>query len=102
MCSKHRDPREFVADPVVGYCWHCLEWHQHAMEVMAGAIPKGCQECDRSFADIARVSGDNVRMFLHPKDGVWQVLCPPCSDSYETKRRDLYGNTPHGKAKGLN
>lgn len=40
-------------------------------------------------------------MFLHWKDGVYQVLCRACSDRYERKRLDLYGDTVHGHLKKL-
>lgn len=54
------------------------------------------------MAQIAeQTRGDNVRMALHPKDGIWQVLCGTCSDTYEAKRRDLYADTPYGHIKGL-
>lgn len=40
-------------------------------------------------------------MQLHPMDGLYAFLCLTCSDEYERKRLDLYGDTPHGHARGL-
>lgn len=102
LCSKARDPREFVVDPIVGFCFVCLEWHRKALDVLAGAIPCGCQECGTGFGELKRrAPGGDLRMYLHPKDGIYQVLCETCSDNYELKRADLYGDTPYGQAKKL-
>jgi hypothetical protein len=43
----------------------------------------------------------NIPMYLHPKDGIYQVLCRCCSDEYERERLDLYGDTLHGELKKL-
>jgi hypothetical protein len=106
FCSKFRDQREFVHDSVVGMCWHCREWHLHALNILAGNPPRGCQECGLNYDQLEALSATgDVRVCLHPKDGIWQVLCGPCSDEYERKRLDLYGDTPYGlkrKLKGAN
>jgi hypothetical protein len=107
FCSRHSNPHEFVHDPIIGYCWHCYEWHQRALHMLAsGEMPPGCQECNRSKDELLREAGDgDLRMYVHPKDGIYQVLCKRCSDRYERKRLDLYADTPHGfrqKLKGAN
>jgi hypothetical protein len=103
FCSKFRHPHEFIHDSTVGMCWHCHEWHLQALNVLLhGAIPRGCQECGRSYEQLEALSPTaDVRMCLHPKDGIWQILCGECSDSYERKRLDLYGDTPFGWTKKL-
>ena len=98
-CSQFRHPAEFVAGPN-GYCLHCLEWHRKALDLLAGNPPPGCQECERTFAQLEDSAG-NARMYLHVKDGLYSLLCKSCSDAYERKRADLYGGTPYGRVKGI-
>lgn len=105
MCGKPRHPKEFVGGTQVGYCWHCYEWHGHAMELLAqGGLPRGCQECGRSYDELEKMSlSGDVRFGFHRKDGIYQVLgvACGCSDTYERKRLDMYGQTPYGFAKKL-
>ena len=84
-------------------CWDCYYWHRAALAVLAGCAPPGCQgPCRRSWEDLRREGpGENVRMWVHPKDGIYQLLCGACSDAYERKRLDLYRATRYGRAKGL-
>jgi hypothetical protein len=101
-CSKWRSLDEFVAGgPQDGYCLRCLEWHRAALDHLAtGKTPSGCQECERSLDELSRAAGSaDVKMYLHPKDGIYQVLCGTCSDRYEQKRRDLYARTSYGQKK---
>lgn len=105
-CGKQRHPKEFVGNPVIGYCWHCYEWHQHAIEVFTGAPPRGCQECGRTYDELERLvePGDGgVRLAFFRKDGIYQVLgvrCG-CADAYERKRLDMFASTPYGERKKL-
>lgn len=96
FCSKFRSPNEFIHDATVGYCWVCYEWHQHALKMLAGVDPPGCQQCGTFFEVLRSRAAGDLRMYLHPKDGIYQILCKACSDGYERKRLDLYGDTPHG------
>lgn len=83
-------------------CWQCMGWHEHALKVLAGAPPRGCQECGVTFAFLESCSPDgNTRMYVHSKDGIYQILCPHCSDAYERKRLDLYGGTRYADLKKL-
>jgi hypothetical protein len=103
FCGKFRHPREFVHDAVVGYCFDCYDWHRHALEMLTtGGFPRGCQVCGRSYDELERLNprGD-VKVTLQPKDGLYQILCQPCTADYERKRLDLYGSTPYGEAKKL-
>ena len=96
-CSKPRDPREFVIDPIVGYCWHCYEHHLKAQEMLAGKLPVECGGCQRKLRELNETApGGDVRMRMQIKDGIYQLLCIPCSDDYEAKRSDLFGGTPYG------
>lgn len=83
-----------------GYtCRYCLEWHFHALDVLGGAMPQGCQECGRQAEELKEVlpGGEvTVRLYAHPKDGVYQLLCAKCTEAYVPKRRDIYGGTAYG------
>lgn len=102
-CSRWRNPKEVLrltGGPVM--CWSCYEWHQRALQVLAGTPPPGCQQCGVTFAQLRERSGDgDIRMYVHVKDGIYQVLCRTCSDAYVPKRVDLYGDTAYGAAKRL-
>jgi hypothetical protein len=103
-CGKFRNPAEFVHTVEAGYCWFCYEWHAHALAVFAGAQPRGCQECGRSYDELERYSRNgDVKFGLHRKDGIYQILglACGCSDAYERKRLDMYGRTPDGERKKL-
>jgi len=83
-------------------CWQCLEWHRRAVMMLAGKPPPGCQVCGVTFAQLQeRAGGGDVRMYLHAKDGIYQVLCRQCSDDYVPKRVDLYGDTAFGHSRKL-
>lgn len=103
-CSKFRPAAEIRKLGTGGakICFRCIEWHDRAIRVLAGQPPDGCQECGLSFKALkdSALTG-NLKMFLHVKDGIYQILCTPCSDKYEAKRRDLFGETLYGKQKGL-
>lgn len=88
-------------------CLHCREWHEANIAALAAnGVPKGCFECRATWAELRlRVSaGDNpdeFKMFLVPKDGIYQLLCRTCSDAYEQKRADLLRGTLYGQQKGV-
>jgi hypothetical protein len=99
-CSRFRHPREIVKIGTGGakMCWHCWGWHQKVLLMLAtGKPPEGCQECGVTFDDLQAASGSgDVRMYIHPKDGIYQVLCRICSDRYVPQRVDLYRATQFG------
>jgi hypothetical protein len=103
FCSRPRHPHEFIHDTIVGMCWHCYEAHQDAMRVLLeGGVPTDCAECRLPFDELSRLARSaDVRMRLHWKDGLYQFLCRPCSDAYERKRLDQFGNTPYGEMRKL-
>lgn len=104
-CSKFRSPREIL--PIGGphgakMCWHCYEWHVAAVKLLAGQIPSGCQKCGLTFAKLQERAGSgDVRMYVHPVDGIYQVLCQTCSDRYVPQRSDLYRRTRFGHLKKI-
>jgi hypothetical protein len=103
-CSKFRHRLEVFNWPGgVVICFHCFEWHRKALDLLAGkGIVTECQQCQVSFLDQATGDPDgNVSMYVHQKDGIYQLLCKVCSDSYELKRADLYGETLYGEQKRL-
>ncbi len=104
-CSKFRHQREVVRIGTGGavMCWACYEHHQEALlSLCHGKPPKACHGCGRSYEELEKTSADgNVSMWCHMKDGIYQMLCRPCSDAYERKRLDLYGDTEYGWKKKL-
>ena len=78
-------------------CDYCFEWHLHAVDFLAGRPPKGCQVCQRSWDVIqADTAGPVARMFVVPKDGYLQMLCPRCIHQYLPKHKQLYKGTEFG------
>jgi hypothetical protein len=70
--------------------------------MLAGSVPVGCQECGATWQTLAeREPGADITMVLHDKDGTYQLLCRKCSDAYERKRADFFGDTPYGFRKKL-
>jgi hypothetical protein len=77
-------------------CDYCLEWQDHAMEVLGGAVPRGCQACGTSWYDLNARSGQQVRMYVVPKDGIFQLLCIDCVRPHLPKTKELYKGTKFG------
>lgn len=101
LCSRWIDPRELIGDVRSGYlCWACLERHNRALRELSANPPRGCQECGVTFARLKETTPE-PRMKLHYKDQTLEVLCLPCSEKYEPKRRDLYGDTEYGHLRKL-
>ena len=97
-CSKQRRPNEVSYYPGgVIRCWHCEEWHARAIDLLAyGTVPETCQGCNTPTRGLPDDGEGNVELYLHPKDGVYQILCRTCSDRYVRQRVDLYGATEFG------
>jgi hypothetical protein len=99
-CGKARPAEEILTG--AGICVRCLEWHQIALDLLAGKLPRGCQECGLSFETIrALAPGAEVKMYVVPRDGIYQVLCRPCCDVYVRKARTLYRGTAFAKSQNL-
>jgi hypothetical protein len=87
--------------PAQSICDYCLHWHNAALELLAGRALPGCQNCGLSSETLREIlsQGDaavEVRMYVVPRDGIYQVLCPTCVRPYVAKRADLYRGTPFG------
>ena len=98
-CSKFRSPSEVLHLGTGGavMCWTCYEWHAKALRMLQGEPPPGCQVCGVTFAQLKDATpGEDVRMYVVPKDSLYQVLCKTCSDAYIRKRVDLLGDTQFG------
>jgi hypothetical protein len=106
-CSRWRPPWRVHQlggdglDAAQTICDHCLEWHHTAIEFLAGRRLPGCQNCGMTAEALRELlnSGDGtveVRLYVLPKDGVYQVLCAACVRPYMGKRADLYHGTPFG------
>ena len=101
-CSKFRHPSHCIhIGQSVVMCLGCYEWHQKALKMLCEGIPpSGCQSCGITFEALFDHAGNN-RMYVHVRDGIYQILCRSCSDTYVLKRKDLYGATAFGHRKGL-
>ena len=78
-------------------CEQCQDWHKHALEILGGAVPLGCSGCGSTWQTLRDLQiGVEVRMYVVPKDGLYQVLCPVCAQQYLPKRSDLYKGTEFG------
>jgi len=117
-CSKARPPREVVnfggvassaragavaRDGQMVMCWACYERHCETVRFLGtGEMPKGCMVCGVSMEALRVQSPDgNARLWVHWKDGIYQMLCRGCSDAYEKRRLDLYGDTAYGHLRKL-
>lgn len=95
-CPRQVHPREVVniGDDAL-MCWTC--WEKHKIAVESFHPPHECAECQRTFAQIAADTiGNQVRMYPHWKDGLYQILCVACDEIYVQKRKDLYRKTEFG------
>lgn len=101
QCSKHYATGDLHDWPGgVRVCASCLDKHRRAMQAVAGVDELTCCECGSHGRNLLDASGEG-RMAIHSKDGIMQLLCPRCSDAYERKRLDLYGDTEYGWRKRL-
>lgn len=98
FCSKQRPAgRTHQLTNAQRICDYCLEWHNKAIEFLGGGPIPGCQGCDATW-EFLRDSqiGVEIRMYVVPKDGIYQVLCPACVRPYLPKRSDLFKGTRFG------
>ena len=98
-CQKERPEwrvHRLVSHQVL--CDYCLEWHIQAQEFLAGHAPAGCQVCERSWEALKLATpGEQIRMYVVPKDGLLQLLCASCVRPYVDKRTELFKGTQFGK-----
>lgn len=104
FCGNYQPQGDFILpnDLAISPCLDCHRANEAALAALANKSEPGCWECRKTLSQIAHDTGKaDVRMYLHKKDGLFQLLCPRCSDAYERKRLDLYGSTPYGERKKL-
>lgn len=98
ICRLWKPRSEFyrVTKTQGNICSKCGEWHEQALLLLGRGIPpRGCQECGVTFESLAAgTKGDNVGMYLHPKDGIYQILCARCSAKY-APRSGIYEDTAY-------
>jgi hypothetical protein len=84
--------------PAQRICDDCLDWHNRALDFLAGEAQPGCQVCLATweFLRDSAVGVETVRMYVCPKDGIYQLICSACVGPYVAKRADLYRGTPFG------
>lgn len=99
FCSRHHFPyRTHRLQSGQLICDDCMAGHFHALDVLGGAMPQGCQECGLSLASLAHnTPEDELRLYVVPKDGILQTLCKHCAAKYTGKRADLYHGTDYGR-----
>lgn len=98
-CSEFRSKHEvlYIGTGGACMCWHCYEWHGHALDALSGNPPPGCQRCGVTYEQLReRNGGGDCPMYVHPCDGLYMVFCRKCSDAYVPKRVDLYRPTQYG------
>jgi hypothetical protein len=79
-------------------CDYCLEWHFHALDMLGGEVPRGCQGCETSMEVLMHLAGgESARLYVVAKDGIYQMLCAQCVRPYLPKRPDLYKGTDFGR-----
>src|SRR4051812_46914349 len=79
------------AAPAQTFCDDCLDWHLKALDLLAGNAIPGCQGCGASPEKLRDLSPDvEFRLYVVPRDGLYQVLCQTCVRPYVGQRRDLY------------
>jgi hypothetical protein len=97
-CTKFRPKfrvHRLTSNQVI--CDYCMAWHNHALEFLGGAIPVGCQVCQRSWDTLRDTTpGEQVRLYVVPKDGYLQLMCLACVKPYLPKTKHLYKGTQFG------
>jgi hypothetical protein len=97
-CSRHRPKfriHKLASNQII--CDYCLDWHNHALEFLGGAPPRGCQACGKSWELLKAITpGDRVRMYVVPKDNFLALLCRECVKPYLPKQKQLFKGTQFG------
>ena len=105
-CSRFFPPSQVInfGESMVR-CFACQQKHLAALEVLAGNPPNACGECGLTFEVLADQQSPpaetQVSMFMHWKDGMYQLLCARCDRQYVEGRKDLYGPTRFGRGRKL-
>lgn len=98
FCSKFRPEfRVHHLPKAQTICDYCLDWHMKALQVLGGQTGHGCQGCNTSWEVIRDRDPQGQRLWVVPKDGIYQLLCKHCLTPYLPKRADLYTGTQFGR-----
>ena len=90
QCGRHCAPEELKGTQP--RCYHCQEWHEMAVNVMEASA--GCAECGKTWDQFRDEGGPaELKMYVVPRDGIYQVLCRPCCDEFVRLSRQLYAGT---------
>jgi len=89
--------------PAQTICDDCLDWHNKAIALLAGGEVSGCQVCGKSWEFLRDSTlGETVRLYVVPRDGIYQVHCETCLAGYVPQRTDLYKGTAFGSKTHIN
>jgi hypothetical protein len=98
QCGKHCAPEELAGSQP--RCYQCQEWHERAVNVLNASL--GCYDCKKSWEQFRAEAGPaEVKMYIVPRDGIYQVLCRPCCDEFVRLSRALYAGTAFAEAMKL-
>lgn len=104
ITGKQVHPAEGFAFGTDGCVFYSLDGYAQHLEGLhllnTGTPPDGCHECGRPASESLTPEGKNA-LYLHMKDGLYQVLCRACSDRYEVLVKDRYRDTPYGAQRKL-
>jgi hypothetical protein len=102
-CSRQVGPSDLInISTGQRMCPRCHEWHAHALDVLAGTVPKGCQICEIPTETLNNSHNlPTTRMYVINIDGIYAVVCATCKEEYVRKRADLYAGTAFGKELNL-
>lgn len=93
-CGRQLRPSSVRRFGYASICESCLESIEARLDEFLSRNPDRCDECGRLIRDMECDATGNIFMFVHMKDGVFQILCDQCSVSYAVSRKDIYGGAP--------
>lgn len=102
-CERWRVAGDFAGSGFSRICGDCWAKHLECLAVIAsGGVPAACHGCGMKLKTLKeREPGDDIRMALHMKDGVYQLLCRNCDSRYVRAQADRFRGTPYGRALNL-
>jgi hypothetical protein len=78
-------------------CEYCLQRHIEALDFLGtGRLPDTCQCCGKTWVHLAATAEIAIKIYIVPKDGIYQLLCDSCIGPYTLKRSDLYKGSRFG------
>ncbi len=90
QCGRYCPPEELKGTQP--RCYDCQDWHERTVNVIEASI--GCHECKKTWIELRDSgTGAEMKMYVVPRDGTYQVLCRPCCDEFVRLSRALYAGT---------